>query len=76
MAEAASSVGRGGSRARAIGARVLTVIAILFALIGMLAYFVAHTALDEAGFEEVSRQMIESEAIQTQVANTAVDALY
>ena len=67
---------RGLSRTRLIGARVLTVVAILLALVGMLAYFVAHTALDEAGFEAVSRNMIENDAIRTQVANTAVDQLY
>jgi hypothetical protein len=61
---------------RVIAARVLTVVAILLALVGMLAFYVAHTALDEAGFETVSRNMIENDAIRTQVANTAVDQLY
>jgi hypothetical protein len=61
---------------RLIGARVLTVVAILLALVGMLAFYVAHTALDEDGFETVSRNMIENDAIRTQVANTAVDQLY
>ena len=64
----------GPSRARSIGARALTVVAILLALVGMLAYYVAHTALDEAGFKAVSQNMIEDDAIRTQVANTAVDA--
>jgi hypothetical protein len=64
------------SRMRLISARVLTVVAILLALVGMLAFYVAHTALDEAGFETVSRNMIENDAIRTQVANTAVDRLY
>jgi hypothetical protein len=67
---------RGLSRTRLIGARVLTVVAILLALVGMLAYYVAHTALDEDGFETVSRNMIENDAIRTQVANTVVDRLY
>jgi hypothetical protein len=61
---------------RLIGARVLTVVAILLALVGMLAFYVAHTALDAAGFETISRNMIEDDAIRTQVANTAVDRLY
>jgi hypothetical protein len=61
---------------RLIAARVLTVVAILLALVGMLAFYVTHTALDEAGFEAVSRNMIENDAIRTQVANTAVDQLY
>jgi hypothetical protein len=56
--------------------RVLTVLAILLALVGMLAYYVAHTALDASGFETVSRNMIENDAIREQVANTAVDGLY
>jgi hypothetical protein len=64
------------SRMRLISARVLTVVAILLALVGMLAFYVAHTALDEAGFETVSRNMIENDAIRAQVANTAVDQLY
>jgi hypothetical protein len=63
-------------RWRVIGARALTVLAVLLAFVGMLAFFVAHTALDEAGFKTISRQMIESDAIRTQVANTAVDSLY
>ena len=71
-----ASEARGLSRTRQIGARVLTVVAILLALVGMLAFYVAHTALDEAGFETVSRNMIENDAIRTQVANTAVDRLY
>jgi hypothetical protein len=68
--------GRGLSRTRLIAARVLTVVAILLALVGMLAFYVAHTALDAAGFETISRNMIENDAIRTQVANTAVDQLY
>jgi hypothetical protein len=59
-----------------IGARALTVLAILLALVGMLAYYVAHTALDEDGFETISRNMIENDAIRTQVANSAVEGLF
>jgi hypothetical protein len=66
MAEAAGAVGEapeastqgGVSRVRVVGARVLTVLAVLLGLVGMLAYYVAHTALDESGFETVSRNMI------------------
>ena len=77
MSEAAVVPKRGGpSRTRRIGARALTVVAILLALVGMLAYYVAHTALDDSGFETISRNMIESDAIRTQVAITAVDTLY
>ncbi len=66
----------GSSRMRRIGARLLTVVAVVLALVGMLAYYVAHTALDASGFETVSRNMIENDAIRTQVALTAVDRLY
>jgi hypothetical protein len=67
---------RASSRTRLIGARALTVVAILLALVGMLAYYVAHTALDDSGFETIARNMIENDAIRTQVAITAVDTLY
>jgi hypothetical protein len=70
------SKSRGLSRPRLIAARALTVLAILLALVGMLAFYVAHTALDEAGFKTISENMIQSDAIRTQVANTAVDQLY
>ena len=61
---------------RVIGARVLTVVAILLALVGMVAFYVEHTALDEEGFEAISRQMIENDEIRTQVAAKAVDTLF
>jgi hypothetical protein len=66
----------GPSRTRRIGARALTVVAILLAFVGTIGYFVAHTALDEGGFKTVSRRMIQDDAIRTQVANTVVDQLY
>jgi hypothetical protein len=71
-----ASKGAGRSRTRLIGARALTVVAILLALVGMLAFYVEHTALDEAGFKSISERMIEDDAIRTQVANTAVDQLF
>ena len=61
---------------RVIGARVLTIVAILLAFVGMVAFYVEHTALDEAGFKTISRNLIQSDTIRTQVANTAVDKLY
>jgi hypothetical protein len=75
---AAGEVSKAGrlSRKRRIGARALTVVAILFAWVGMLAYFVKHTALDEAGFRTVSQGMIEDDAIRTQIGNAVVDGLY
>ena len=61
---------------RVIGARALTILAILLALIGMIAFYVEHTVLDEAGFESISRQMIENDEIRTQVAAKSVDTLF
>ncbi len=61
---------------RLIGARLLTVLAVLLALVGMLAFYVEHTALDEQGFETVSRNMIENDEIRTQVAAKSVDTLF
>ena len=55
---------------------MLTVLAILLALVGMLAFFVEHTALDAAGFKTISEKMIADDAIRTQVANNVVDGLY
>ncbi len=67
---------RGRSRTRLIGARVLTVVAVLLALVGMVAFYVEHTALDPDGFEAISRNMIENDEIRTQVAAKSVDTLF
>jgi hypothetical protein len=75
QAEPAAGPGR-TSRARIIGARVLTIVAILLALVGMLAFYVEHTALDEEGFETISRNMIENDEIRTQVAAKSVETLF
>ena len=61
---------------RLIGARALTVLAILLALVGMLAFYMEHTVLDEDGFETISRSMIENDEIRTQVAAKSVDTLF
>lgn len=55
---------------------MLTILAILLALVGMLAFYVEHTALDEQGFETISREMIENDEIRTQVAAKSVDTLF
>jgi hypothetical protein len=55
---------------------VLTVVAILLALVGMVAFYVENTALDPEGFEAISRQMIENDEIRTQVAAKSVDTLF
>ena len=64
------------SRLRIIGARILTILAIVLALVGMVAFYVEHTALDKDGFEAISRQMIENDEIRTQVAAKSVDTLF
>ena len=43
----------------------MTILAILLALVGMVAFYVEHTALDEDGFESISRNMIEDDEIRT-----------
>jgi hypothetical protein len=65
MAERVES--RPGERSwtRIIGARALTVVAIVLGLVEMLAFYVEHTALDEDGFETISRNMIENDEIRT-----------
>jgi hypothetical protein len=64
------------SRGRLIAARILTVVAVVLGLVGMIAYYVEHTALDEDGFETISRNLIEDDAIRSQVAGTVADGLY
>lgn len=71
-----NSVAGGRPWIRPIAARVLTILAILLALVGMLAFYVEHTALDEQGFETISREMIENDEIRTQVAAKSVDTLF
>ena len=66
----------GTARWRVIVARALTIVAILLALVGMVAFYVEHTALDEEGFETISRNMIENDEIRTQVAARSVDVLF
>lgn len=77
MAEPVNRTQPGGrSWARLVAARALTILAILLALVGMIAFYVEHTALDEDGFESISRNMIEDDAIRTQVAAKVVDTLF
>ena len=66
----------GSSRTRIIVARVLTVVRSCSCSVGALAFYVEQTALDEDGFETISRKMIENDEIRTQVAGTAVDKLF
>jgi hypothetical protein len=76
VTEAEQGSTRNSSWLRVAGARGLTVLAILLALVGMVAFYVEHTALDEDGFETISRNMIEDDEIRTQVAGTVVEQLF
>ena len=67
---------RGPSKLRVIGARALTMVAIVLALVGMVAFYVENTALDPDGFETISRKLIENDEIRTQVAAKSVDTLF
>ena len=64
------------SRRRLVFARVLTVIAVLLAVVSILANFVKQEALDRSQFRETSRALIADETIRNQVAATLVDQLY
>ena len=63
------------SKGRAVGARTLTVIAAVLALVGSVAFYLERTVLSEDGFEEIATEMIQSEPIRDQVAATAVEQL-
>ena len=54
----------------------MTILAILLALVGMIAFYVERTALDEEGFEAISRNMIQNDEIRTQVAAKSVETLF
>jgi hypothetical protein len=72
VSEGQASSGKG----RAIGARALTVVAAVIALVGSIAFYVERTVLDDDGFEEIATEMIQSPEIRNQVAATAVEQLY
>ena len=72
MSESHVSSGKG----RAVGARTLTVLAAVVALVGSIAFYLERTVLNEDGFQEIATEMIQSEPIRDQVASTAVEQLY
>lgn len=72
MADAVSSPGRG----RAIAARILTILALLVALVGGIAFYLERTVLDDDGIETIATELIQSDDIREQVASTAVERLY
>jgi hypothetical protein len=63
-------------KGRAIAARVVTVLAILLALIGGIAFYLERSLLNEDGFEAIATQLIQSDQIREQVAGTAAEELY
>lgn len=64
------------SKGRVVGARTLTVLAAIVALVGSIAFFVERTVLSEDGFEDVATKLIQSDEIRDQVAATSVEQLY
>ena len=64
------------SRWRSIGARALTVLGVLLIVISIAANFVERQALDNDEVEETARQLVESEAIQDQLAATMTEQLF
>ena len=61
---------------RLIAARVLTILAVLVAFVGMLSFAVERTVLDESGVERIATDLIQDDAIREQVALIAVEQLY
>lgn len=64
------------SRGRIIGVRALLVVGVLLTVVSILSTYVKREALDQDQFEQTSRALIESPAIQEQVAAVMVDALF
>ena len=57
-------------------ARVLVVLATLFAIVGLLAGYVRYQALDNETFSNSAEDLIENETIRDQIALQLVDSLY
>ncbi len=63
------------SKGRIVGARTLTVLAAIIALVGSIAFYLERTVLSEDGFNEIATEMIQSPEIRNQVAAKAVEQL-
>jgi hypothetical protein len=61
---------------RMLLARVLVVLAALFAVVGLLAGFVRYQALDNETFSDSAAELIANETIRDQIAVTLVESLY
>ena len=57
-------------------ARVLVVLATLFAIVGLLAGYVRYQALDNETFSNSAEELIENQTIRDQIALQLVDSLY
>ena len=57
-------------------ARVLVVLATIFAVVGLLAGFVRYQALDNETFSDTTAQLIADDEIRDQIALSLVDSLY
>ena len=64
------------SRGRIIAARVLLVVGVLLLVVSILSTYVKREALDQGEFEQTSRELVESPAIQEQLSAVMVDALF
>ena len=64
------------ARTRMILARVLVVLATLFAVVGLLAGYIRYQALDNETFSNSAADLIEDDEIRDQIALTLVDSLY
>ncbi len=71
-----STVQPTSGKGRAIAARVVTVLAVVLALIGGIAFYLERSVLDEDGFEAIATELIQSDEIRAQVAATSVEQLY
>jgi hypothetical protein len=76
MADAAPAAPAASGRGRAIAARTLTVLALVVALVGGIAFYLERTILNDDGIETIATELIQSDEIRQQVAATAVEQLY
>jgi hypothetical protein len=61
---------------RMLLARILVVLAALFAVLALLAGFIRYQALDNATFSDAAAEMIANDTIRDEIAVSLVDALY
>jgi len=72
----AAGPARRPTRGRAIGARILVVLGIVFLVISLLSNFVKREALDKDNFHSTAEELIADDAIREQIALAMVDTLY